>query len=126
MFRNSLMANKEESPSPQQTPVVKPGDYELGSPESRAAARAMLDSRFANSSPKRARVRKFETGPSTRPPTCQRSRWPDGTICDIVFLGRLSDAVDKSRLSEATLDRLISKIPVDDKQYPLGEPDELK
>ena len=43
MLRNSLITKRTESRNPQQNPMPKPGDYELGSLESRAAARAMLE-----------------------------------------------------------------------------------
>jgi len=100
------------TPNPQQTPTLKPGDYDLGSPESRAAARALLDSRFTEDSAHRFRVIvKFIA--STRPATCLR----DGSV-EIIELGTLSRL---GNASKEILDRLVSNIPVDGKKYTLED-----
>jgi len=52
-----------------------------------------------------------------KPATCLKHHWPNGTILELVELGKLGD------VSEEVLDRLVSKIPVDGKKYTLPEVD---
>jgi hypothetical protein len=56
MLRNSLMSNRTGSPCAQQTQILKPGNYDLGSLESWAAARALLDAKSADDQQNRLRV----------------------------------------------------------------------
>jgi len=114
MLRKSLISNRPKSGEPQQGGVLRPGDFELGSMESRAAARAMLEKR---------RLSKFRVIVSliAKPlhlasSTCTRSLWPDGTVFELVHLSGSDDQLDR-----AQLDRIVAKLPIDGKKHALAE-----
>ncbi len=79
MFRNTLRTRAIELPNPQLNSTPRPGDYELGSEESRAAARALFDAKAAEALRNKYRVvvecigRPINQLDRTRVrPTCQR------------------------------------------------------
>ena len=115
MLRKPLISNKSEPGEPQQSGVPRPGDFELGSLESRAAARAMLEKK--RSSKFRLSVYAIGEPFHLATTTCTHSLWPDGTVFEMVHLGGSGgDQVDK-----AQLDRIIAKLPIDGKEYALAE-----
>jgi hypothetical protein len=83
----------------------KPGDYELGSLQSRAAARAVL-----NASLKRILIVVSCKRPlNLQISTCERMLWPDGYLCEMVTLhGRASDLTDEQ------LEEFIARFPIRD------------
>lgn len=93
----------------------KPGDFELGSLESRAAARTMLEGRHQ---PGICLIVHVIGKPlHLENSTCTRTRWADGTVFDCVLLDGCGEDLDS-----AHLDRVISKLPIDGKKYPLAQP----
>jgi hypothetical protein len=114
MLRKSLISNKPESGEPQQSGVLRPGDFELGSLESRGAARAMLEKR--RSSKFRVHVSLIGKPFHLASSTCTRSLWPDGTVFELVQLSGSCDQLDR-----AQLDRIIAKLPIDGKKHTLAE-----
>jgi len=112
MLGKALITNRNGSNGPQQKEAPRPGDFELGSLESRAAARAMLDGRYQP----RCRVTVHRVGGvlDLTGSTCVRSTWPNGTICEFVrFDG------DGRQVNQARLDQIIGKLPIDGKEYTL-------
>ena len=97
--------------------LPNPADYELGSLESRAAARARLDAQ-ATGLQKRCRVIVSVIGLQCHLEncTCCRSFWKDGTLFEFVKL----DGCDPD-FTATPLDELVGKIPIDGKEYPLAE-----
>lgn len=83
-----------------------PGDYELGSLQSRAAARAVL-----NASLKRILIVISCKGKplNLETATCERMLWPDGYLAELVTLdGSASDLTDQQ------LDEFINRFPIRD------------
>ena len=88
----------------------RPVDFPLGSPESRAAARLMLNTRLKDPE-KRFRLIVRHLGPSdnTIKPTCKRQWWPDGTLFEeVIFNG--SDITDEE------LDDFVQGFPIEESQ----------
>jgi hypothetical protein len=84
----------------------KPSDYELGSLQSRASARAVLDAGL-----RRIQIIfSCEEEPlHLETSTCERILWPGGYVAEMVMLdGRTSD------LTEKQLEEFISRFPIRD------------
>lgn len=83
----------------------QPSDYEIGSLESRAAARALLVE-----TQKRVRLVFFVIGQplNLETSTCERSWWPDGTLYEQVLLDRTN-----KDLTQAALDEFVSRFPIE-------------
>jgi hypothetical protein len=84
----------------------KPGDYELGSLQSRAAARAVLNANLQRV----LMVYSCKNRPlNLQTATCERMLWPDGLLVEMVFLhGRASELTDQQ------LDEFINRFPIRD------------
>ena len=116
MSRNTLRTSTMESSNPQLNSTPRPGDYELGSEESRAAARSMLEATYQRN---KLRVVVECLG---RPdleqrqphPECQRYLCADGTLMEMVLF-----AQSRGGFSSAELEPVISRIPIDGKSYGL-------
>lgn len=119
MFRNSMKGKAMEPRNPQRSGSPRPGDYELGSLESRAAARAMLDRRLTQQQ-KRFRVHVRAIGKSLKLENtrCTRSMWPDGTVSEMMkFDG--GDSLTAAQREQ--LEQLIRRVPIDGKEHVLSE-----
>lgn len=93
-----------------ETPRPKPGDYELGSLESRAAARAILDGRYPRN---RLRVVVSEYRPlDLQQSRCTRQVWDNGTLFDFVELKGSA-----SELTALQLEQFIDRFPIDGKKH---------
>lgn len=106
--------------------LPNPADYELGSLESRAAARALLDAKLAGDQQKKFRViveaigrpsdlREYPATLSLKSATCCRSFWPDGTLFELLECAGLTAAQSEQ------LEQLIRMVPIDGKKYKLAE-----
>lgn len=89
----------------------KPEDYELGSLESRAAARANLDGRYPRS---RCRVVVSMIGQplNIEQSACRRVIWDNITLCDFVELKGSAD-----QLTPLQLEQFINRFPIDGKKH---------
>ena len=105
---------KTDSRGSQFNDLPKPGDFELGSLQSRAAARALHQAKTIDDQEHSFRVIVSVIGRPTHleAATCERSWWPDGTLFELVRLGG-----GDSPLIEAQLERFIRKVPIDGKEY---------
>jgi hypothetical protein len=125
MSRNSLRTNRTGLRSPQQIQVSKPGDYALGSLESRAAARALLDARLMGQQQNRVRVIVGNIGKAVQmeTSTCLRyesvdSREPgQSLVIEMVELDGTGPTEDQLK----QLDQWICRVPIDGKKYRFGE-----
>jgi hypothetical protein len=119
------MSNRTGSPCSQQTQILKPGNYDLGSLESRAAARALLDAKSADDQQNRLRVvvrsvagtAKFGTA------TCLRYKCADSREPGKSLVIEMVD-LDGSHPTEMELEQLedwISRVPIDGQTYKFGE-----
>jgi hypothetical protein len=92
----------------EQAQDFRPENFPIGSPESRAAARARLLQQR-----KRVRLILYALdGPlKLESSTCERLIWPDGSLCEVVFLdGRYTD------LTSAELEAFIGQHPITGKE----------
>ena|SRR5215472_5659368 len=114
-----LRTNTRESPDPQLAGIPRPGDYELGSAESRAAARAHLDAKLKTDQRKRFRVTLATIGMSFNLETssCACSLWPDGTLFENVRLVGAHPTEEQREQLEA----FICKVPIDGKDHTFAE-----
>ncbi len=99
--------------------LPNPAAYEIGSPESRAAARALLDAKLNADQRKRFRlvVERIGQPMNLELSTCACSLWPDGTISEFVTL----KGADPTEAQRDELEKLIRKIPIDGKAYTFAE-----
>src|SRR5262245_60208231 len=99
--------------------LPNPAAYELGSPESRAAARALLDARLKADQQKRFRLTIAMLGRplSLETSRCTRSWWPDGTIFENVRF----DGAHPTEAQREQLEKLICKVPIDGKEHTFAE-----
>jgi hypothetical protein len=97
---------KERTELVQTRSSLKPGDYELGSLQSRAAARAFLDATLRRN----LMIFSCEEEPlNLESSTCHRMLWPDGSLVEMVLLdGRASDLTDEQ------LEEFIHRFPMRD------------
>ncbi len=125
MLRNLLRSNRTGPPCAQQTQILKPGNYDLGSLESRAAARALLDAKGADDQPNRLRVvvrsvaetAKFGTATCMRY-QCADSREPGKTlVIEMVNLG----GAHPTEIEFDQLERWICRVPIDGRTYKFAE-----
>jgi len=114
-----MKTNTRESPNLQLAEMPRPGDYELGSIGSRAAARALLDAKLKADQRKRFRVMLTTIGRplSLETSGCTRSLWPDGTVFENVRF----DGTDPTEAQLEHLEKLICKIPIDGKEHTFAE-----
>lgn len=85
--------------------IPKPGDYPLGSLESRAAARALLEG-----NQKRVRLIFYviDKPLNLETSSCVRLFWPDGTLFEEVMLDGSS-----SNLTDEELDTFVATFPIE-------------
>ena len=95
--------------------VPRPGDYQLGSLESRVAARAMLETQGDQ---QRFRVNVSEVGKSFKleDARCSRSLWPNGTVFEMVEVG----AYDITEAESEQIERWIRTVPINHRTYKFG------
>jgi hypothetical protein len=120
MLPNPFKTNRPEVRDPQQSGLPEPGDYELGSLESRAAARAKADAfiTLAEDQQRTLRVVVEHIGQvfDLQSSTCTRSRCPkNDTITEVVHCGR------HGVIPSEELAQYIRRIPIDGKTYTLGQ-----
>ena len=117
MSRNSLTTLKSLPSYPQRNDVPRPGDFELGSVESRAAARALLEGETDDDQRNRFRVLVETMGKPTglRAPTCLRY-WmaPERqsgkrTLMELIKLNGVESA--------EKLEQWICRVPIDGKAH---------
>jgi hypothetical protein len=99
--------------------VPRPADYELGSPESRAAARALLE--LAKLNPDQRRTFRVTLQLIGKPmnletSTCQCQLWQDGTVFELVTV----DGADPTEAQQEQLEKFIREVPIDGKEYKVG------
>jgi hypothetical protein len=99
--------------------LPNPAAYEIGSLESRAAARAMLDAKLNVDQRQRFRLLVEQIGQplNLKISTCACSVWPDGTVFE-------SGELVGSHLDEAQqnqLDKFVRMFPVDGKKRTFAE-----
>ena len=94
----------------------KPGNFPIGSLESRAAARALLSARQHRG---RFRVlitprigRSDSSYAGLKPEECSRKIWPDGTLFEMVHLTRLTPGDEP--WTEERIEQYISAHPIND------------
>jgi hypothetical protein len=117
VFRNSLTTMKISSPYPRWNDTPKPGDFELGSVQSRAAARALLEHATADDEQNRLRVFVETIGrPVTlQAPTCLRywtapdQRTGKRPLIELIKL--------QGVYSTETLEQWIRRVPIDGRTY---------
>jgi len=114
MLRKLLISNKLKSGEPQQSGVLRPGDFELGSLESRAAARGMLDRRFVEQQQRGFRVVVEHIGglDPSRDATCHRYL-SNGFVFEILDLA--------GRFHDNELEELVRRCPMDGKTHTFAE-----
>jgi len=99
--------------------LPSPAAYELGSLESRAAARALLDAKLNVDQRKRFRlvVERIGGQGNLEMSTCTCSLFPDGTVSEFVeFHGS-----DPTEVEREQLEKLIRKIPIDGRKHRFAE-----
>jgi hypothetical protein len=96
----------------------RPGNFAIGSLESRAAARAFLCVKLAGEHRPRLRLVVKHIGQpfNLEVSTCACALWPDGTVAEFVSL-KGSDATEAQW---ENLEKAIRKIPIDGKAYTCG------
>ena len=117
MVRNSLTTMKPSQPYPQRIETPKPGDFELGSVQSRAAARALLERETADDERNRFRVVVEMIGRSAivQAPTCLRywtasdQRTGKRPLIELIKL--------QGMYSAEKLEQWICRVPIDGKTY---------
>jgi hypothetical protein len=123
MVCNSLMANKVGSHRPQQTENLKPGNYDLGSLESRAAARALLDAKSAGEQEKlRVFVHVIGSPVTLEMTTCSRYRSRSNEadkdlLVEIIHF----DGAEPTDGQAEQLAQWIRKVPIDGQTYKFGD-----
>jgi hypothetical protein len=117
VLRNSLTTIKIASRYPRQIDIPKPGDFELGSVQSRAAARALIEHESADDGQNRLRVFVETIGKPAilQAPTCLRY-WTDPDqktgkrpLIELIKLQGVH--------SPEILERWIRRVPIDGKTY---------
>ena len=93
----------------------KPGDFPLGSPESRAAARALLNARQEQRGRFRVlitpHIGRSDSGyAGLKPEECLRKIWPNGTLFEMVHLTRLTPGDEP--WTEERIEQYISAHPI--------------
>jgi hypothetical protein len=117
VLRSSLTTIKIAPPYPQQIDIPRPGDFELGSVQSRAAARALLEHATADDEQNRLRgfVETIGRPAIVQAPTCLRY-WttPDQKTGKrpLIELIKLQGVH-----SPEILERWIRRVPIDGKTY---------
>ncbi len=99
--------------------LPNPAAYEIGSPESRAAARALLDAKLNADQRKRFRLVVQHIGQpvNLELSTCACSLWPDGTVFEFVQLA----GSDSDEAQRKQLDKFVRMLPVDGQSYTFAE-----
>jgi len=98
--RSHLRSHKELAA---ETQHARPGDFPLGSLQSRAAARAALPPQVVYT----VIINVPDEPLHLESSSCERLRWPNGEICELVYLdGRASD------ISQEELYRFIERYPI--------------
>jgi hypothetical protein len=121
VFRNSLTTLKSSPSYPQRNDAPRPGDFELGSVESRAAARALLEGETDDDQRNRFRVFVETMGrPATiQAPTCLRywmapeRKTGKRALMELIKL----DGV----YSAQKLEKWICRVPIDGKTHSMPE-----
>jgi hypothetical protein len=101
-------------------PVPRPGDYELGSLESRAAARGLLDEKLAGDQRNRLRVvvRRIGRLVKLEMSTCMRYQYAGrNSVIEMVKL----DGARPTETQSEQLDRWIRKVPINGQTYKFAE-----
>jgi hypothetical protein len=100
------MINKRNIDDRVQNENFRPEDFPVGSPQSRAAARALL---VRNRKNIQIIVYGMDQPLNLETSTCKRQIWPDGTLFNLIELdGRMSDLTDEQ------LKTFVEKYPIVD------------
>jgi hypothetical protein len=117
MSRNSLTTLKSATSYPQRNDIPRPGDFELGSVESRAAARALLEEENSDDQRNRFRILVETMGrPATlQMPTCLRywiateRKTTKRVVMELIKVDGIYSAEE--------LEQWIRRIPIDGKTH---------